>query len=93
MDDRLRAMASEAGFQVENHGEKMITECVDGTSSDLEEFARLIVADCLSVIESERTDAEKIGGSPEYDNALYDAARAIRERYGLPEPDESGLYI
>lgn len=75
--DRIRQMAQEAGFSVEEDG--AINDGVETAadfSEELTRFAQLVAEDCARVAE----DTIERGGDP-----AWNAADAIRARY--PKPD------
>ena len=80
MNERIRQLALQA---VEETQLLMIMEYRNFESTLYEKFAELIVAECLEVINKEHD--EGIDRHGDYQLALYEAYREIKEHFGVEE--------
>ena len=89
--DRIKQMAQEAGFHVDEDGS--INDGVETAadfSDDLAKFAALVAEDCLRVLDDEADKAMDRGlGNDVYHLATW-TDEAIRARYAIATPPEAG---
>ena len=89
--DRIKQMAQEAGFYVDEDGS--ITDGVETAadfSDELAMFAALVAEDCLRVLDDEAAKAMDRGlGNDVYHLATW-TDEAIRARYAIAKPPEAG---
>ena len=84
MNEKIKLLAEQAGMGYGNlstgNGDNWI---VAGKPEELEKFAELIVRECLGIINKEHD--EGIDRHGDYQLALYEAYREIKEHFGVEE--------
>jgi len=83
MNERIRELADEAGLRFTQLMSNPMVPVVDGKETDLEKFAELIVRECLGIINKEHD--EGIDRHGDYQLALYEAYREIKQHFGVEE--------
>ena len=87
MNERIKELAKEAGYYLYDLTETHECKTVETDSKDewitLEKFAELIVKECIDIVAKEHD--EGIDRHGDYQLALYEAYREIKEHFGVEE--------
>jgi hypothetical protein len=83
MNDRINILAEQAGFYVSESRLEILApdSTTDNVTDALREFAELIVAECLGIVD----DAERGGSNDIWDNAVKFIRRDLQEHFGVEE--------